>query len=148
MAHITVIIADQDLAGRAICQELLQPEKDIRIVGRASTREEVIALAGKHNPHVVLLGLSLCAEGSFELLTALHLGCPDSVVLLLTDHISDPEKIVEALARGARGYLERAAYPTFLVKAVRAVHAGEAWVPRKMVGQILDRLVRLSAQGG
>jgi DNA-binding NarL/FixJ family response regulator len=47
-----------------------------------------------------------------------------------------------ALSNGARGYLKEKAISSFLPKAVRQVEAGEAWVPRKMVGKIVDRLAR------
>lgn len=82
-----------------------------------------------------------------EELAALHARrrTPRTKVILLTTRQTSDALILEALHRGARGYLDAAAAPAFLAKAVRAVHAGEAWVPRRMGPKIHDRVTRLAA---
>ena len=52
--------------------------------------------------------------------------------------------MLEALASGARGYLEMSAIEIFLARAVRVIDAGKAWVPRKMVAKIMDRAAGLT----
>ena len=79
-----------------------------------------------------------------NLLWALRQESPRSKVILLTRRVSE-KTILEALAHGARGYLKESAMSTFLPKAVRLVDAGEAWVRRKMVAKIIDRLARHTA---
>ena len=65
----------------------------------------------------------------------------------MTDGASEA-RTLEALAHGARGYLDKALLTTFLARAVRVVDAGEAWVPRKMVARIMDRLAGLTTWAG
>jgi DNA-binding NarL/FixJ family response regulator len=62
-------------------------------------------------------------------------------MILLTRRSSEAP-ILEVLCLGARGYLKETDISAFLPKAVRQVEAGEAWVPRKMVAKIVDRLAR------
>src|SRR5437870_3222212 len=50
-----------------------------------------------------------------------------------------------AIDAGARGWLDDAAAPRFLAKAVRAVARGEAWVPRRLPHLCVDVDVRTSA---
>ncbi|MFQ5930093.1 MAG: hypothetical protein ACE5MK_10355, partial [Acidobacteriota bacterium] len=43
-------------------------------------------------------------------------------------------------------YLDKGATSIFLPKVVRAVDAAEAWVPGRIISEILDRLLRLAVR--
>jgi DNA-binding NarL/FixJ family response regulator len=146
MSAITVVIADRRKATRAACLRLLEPEAGMSVVAQARSGLEAIATTGRHQPHILLLDLSLSLTNSFSLLPTLRQKSPHTKVLLLAAHVSE-EAILDALSHGARGYLEKQALDIFLPKAVRVVHAGEAWVPRTMVAKLMDRLARLTAVG-
>lgn len=143
MPSVTVVIAHRQKASRARCLRLLRSERGIRVVGEARTPIEVMA-AAKRNPRILLLDLSLSKGEGVELLPILRQERPRTRVILLTDRASEA-RILDALSQGVRGYLEKRFLRTFLPKAVRSVDAGDAWVPRKLVAKILDRLVRLTA---
>lgn len=138
MPSITVVIADHEKASRAACLRLLQPEKGIRVVGEARSGFEVIAAAAKLKPRVLLLALGGAPRHGVAVLPALRQKSPRTKVVLLTERASEA-RILDALSYGARGYLEKKDLPLFLPKAVRAVNAGGAWVPRKMVPKIIAR---------
>lgn len=142
MPPITVVIADREPASRAACLRLLQPEKGIRVVGEARDGPEVIA-AAKRKPRLLLLDFRLARGNGVALLRALRQRSPRTKVILLTRRASEAQ-ILDGLSHGARGYLDKEVLRTFLPKAVRVVDAGQAWVPRKMVAKILDRLARLT----
>lgn len=144
---ITVVVADSEKANRALCASLLKPEKGIRVVAEARNGLETIAATTRYQPRVLLLGLGLAAKKGLSILPALCQKSPRTQVLLLTNRHS-AAGILNALSHGARGYLEHKALRTFLHKAVRVVDAGEAWVPRKMVAKILERLARLTLRHG
>jgi DNA-binding NarL/FixJ family response regulator len=144
MSAITVLIADRDEARRAACARLLQPEKGIRVVGRAQSGLEALSATTKLKPRILLLGLNLLQRKKIALLCALRQKSPRTKVILLTHHTPET-RILEALSYGARDYLEEKVLSAFLAKAVRCVDAGEAWVPRKMVARIIERLARLTA---
>lgn len=145
MPSITVVIAVREKVSHATCLSLLQAEPGIRVVGEARNGLEAIAAIARLKPRILLLDLNLVPEIGAMLLPVLQQKSPRTKVLLLIGRVAE-SRILEALARGARGYLEKKALRTFLPKAVRVVDAGEAWVPRKMVARIIDRLVRLEAQ--
>jgi len=146
MSSITVLIADHDEARRAACARLLQPEKGIRVVGRAKSGLETLSATAKLKPRILLLGLNLLKRKKIGLIYALRQKSRRTKVILLTHHTPET-RILEALSYGARGYLEERALRTFLVEAVRRVDAREAWMPRKMVARIIERLPRLTACG-
>ena len=143
MPPITVVIADREKASRAACLRLLRPEKGIRVVGEARSGLEAIA-AVKLRPRILLLDVHMAAGNGVALLRILRQKSPRTKVILLTRRASQA-RILDVLAHGARGYLDKKAFRTFLPKAVRLVDTRQAWVPRKMVAKILDRLAHLTA---
>ena len=145
MASTTVVIADLEKAGRATCRRLLQPEKKIRVVGEARSGPGAMAATVRLKPRVLLLDRSLVGGKGAALVSPILEKSPDTRIILLTERASDAS-ILDALSQGAVGCLAKKRLPTFLVKAVRAVDAREAWVPRVMVARLIDRLARLSAQ--
>jgi len=138
MLLTTVLIADFEKAGRATCQRLLQLEKEIKVVGEAQCGLEAMTAAAKLKPRVLLLDPSGEGEGVSLVSTILEKS-PKTRIILLGERASDAD-ILDALSQGALGYLAKPALSTYLIKAVRAVAAGEAWVPRRMVGRLIDQL--------
>jgi DNA-binding NarL/FixJ family response regulator len=144
---ITVVIADHDRRTRAACADLLEPVKGIAVVGKArSAREAVRAVRLK--PRILLLDLALSGSRRHALVPVIRRQSPGTKVILLTERASE-RRILDALAQGAPGYLDKRSVQALLPKAVRVVAAGEAWVPRRMISKIVDRLATLSerAQG-
>jgi DNA-binding NarL/FixJ family response regulator len=144
MGRISVLIANREKAGRTTCRVLLEPEKGIRVVGEAASGLDAVTAAERLKPSILLLDLKLFNGDGPSLLPVIRRKSPLTRVLLLTDEAPEAPTL-EALSHGARGYLEKGTLRTYLTRAVRAVGAGEAWVPRKMVTQITARLAELSA---
>ncbi len=145
MPPITVLIADDRETRRAFCLNLLQPEKGIQVLGEVQSDLEAITATVKLKPRILLLSINLLKGKDNPLLLTLRQKSPQTSVILLT-RLAPEARILEALSHGARGYLEEKVLSIFLPKAVRCVDAGEAWVPRKMVARIIDRLARLTAK--
>lgn len=141
MPAITVVIADGDKTSRTLSLDTLQPEKGIAVVGVARNGLEAIMAAGGLKPRILLLNSNLFKGKRENLLRTLRQTSPRTKMIVLTRRVSETP-ILEALSNGARGYLQEKAISSFLPKAVRQVEAGEAWVPRKMVAKIVDRLAR------
>lgn len=144
MAPITVAIAAQ-AHRRASCRRLLEREDGIALLGEARPGPESVAALARLRPRVLLLDFARTRLDTLARLAEIRRRTPRTKVILLTTRQTSDALILEALHRGARGYLDAAAAPAFLAKAVRAVHAGEAWVPRRMGPKIHDRVTRLAA---
>ncbi len=149
MPVITVVIADHRKSGRAACRQVLQMEKGIEVVGEARSGLEAMAVVAKLKPCILLFHLNLFKGRKINLLRALRQKSPKTKVILIP--LRGPEtQILDVLTHGVRGYIQEKDLRTFLPKAMRLVDAGEAWVPRKIVAKIIDRLARLTAgqEGG
>ena len=144
MAPITVIVAGEP-RDRALCRSLLEPAAEISVVADVEAGQAAWAVVARRRPCVLLLDLRRPRLDVLAVLRRVRLERPRTRVILLTSRGTPIALILEGLRRGARGYLDRAALRAFLPKAVRAVDAGEAWVPRKVVSRVLDQLVRAQA---
>lgn len=144
MIPVTVVIA-AETRDRALCRRLLHPEEGITVAAETRAGLEVLPTVARLRPRVLLLDFKQPRLDVLAALPGIRLQSPRTKVILLTARRTSAALILEGLKRGARGYMDRAAARTFLPKAVRAVDAGEAWVPRRMVARILDKLVRLAS---
>jgi len=137
MRPITVVVAAEPIE-RALCKSLL-------VVADVEAGPAALAALARLRPQVLVLDLQRPRLDVLACLPHIRLQSPRTRVILLTSRRTPTALILEGLRRGARGYLDRAALRPFLSKAVRALSAGEAWVPRQMVSRILDQLARVSA---
>ena len=143
MPRISVVVTERRKAWRAVCRELLAPEKGIKVVGEARSGLEAITAVERLKPSVLLLDAALSKGDAASLLPLIRRKSPRTRVLLLTEHAQE-SRTLDSLCRGARGYLEKPTLGTYLPRAVRVVASGQAWVPRRMVARIMDRLARLT----
>lgn len=145
MPLITVLVADAEKANRDSCLRLLLHEKGIRVVGEARNGLEVISATVRLRPAIILLDVSLSQSNRVSLVPIIREKSQQTKVILIVDSSSDP-RILEGLSYGAVGSLDRNSLRKFLPKAVRAVDAGEAWVSRKIVAKIIDRLAHFTSR--
>lgn len=137
MSPITVVIAEEERERRATCQRILANERGIRVVGEAGTVAETLA-ASRLAPRILLVDSKL-ALGDGVVLPTLRRSSPRTRVIVLTGQSSGPA-LLDALAHGAHGVLNRRLLRALLGKAIRRVAAGESWVPRKMIPKVMETL--------
>jgi DNA-binding NarL/FixJ family response regulator len=140
---ITVVVADEEKARRATCLRLLTPEPGIRVVAEAGNAAETLG-AARLAPRILLVDSKLAMGRGLLLLAVFRRKSPTTKVIVLTGHTSRAA-LLDVVAHGAFGYLNRRQLRAFLPKAVRKVDQGEPWFSRKMVPRIIESLMRLAA---
>lgn len=145
MQAISVVVADPEKERRAACLRLLEREKGIRVVAEASTTAETLGSA-RFSPRILLLDSKLGLGRGAVLLPMFLRTSPTTKVIVLTGQ-SSAAALIDALSYGAQGYLTRRRLRAFLSKAVRKVADGEAWIPRKVLPKIIERVAQLGAAG-
>jgi len=106
---------------------LLDAQSDIEVVGEAGDGWEVSRKAHDLRPDIVLTDLSMPGPHSGEVIRQVLRACPKTRVVVLTMH-DDAAYLTSAMSAGASGYVVKKAADTELLLAVRAVHAGRAFV--------------------
>ena len=138
-ARIQIVIADDHALIREGLRRLTESEPDLHVVGEAGDGYSAVEMVVTLQPDVLLLDVSMPGGDGLAALRRLATVAPRSRVLLVTAAISDVD-LQEALRFGARGVVLKTAASALLVKAIRAVAAGEHWVSREIVN-VLARAV-------
>lgn len=164
MQPITVAIADSDHDRRVGYERFLQGELGIALLTNAAPGNETgnahafnnrrikprtnvtvseneVARIKRLKPLVLLVNLNLCTDEDYVLLLSLRSECPDALMILLADDSIREDQLMKILEIGAQGYLKYETVQTHLTRAIQVVGRGEAWVPRKMLGHIMDHML-------
>jgi DNA-binding NarL/FixJ family response regulator len=134
---IRILLADDHDVVRRGLIDLLDGNDGFEVVGAAADGEEAVALAGEHQPDVVLMDLSMPRVDGIEATRRLLAEQPEARVVVLTS-FSDRERILDALDAGAVGYLLKDAEPDELLRGIEAAVRGEAPLAPKAAKVVLS----------
>ena len=95
-------------------------------------------LQSKTNVDLVLLG-NRSAQNLFDVMASLKASRPDLRIIVVGSG-ADDETILKAIAAGAKGYVDEAAAPSDFVMAIRIVHQGSVWAPRRVLSMFIERV--------
>jgi len=141
---IKVLLADDQALVRAGFRALLDAQDDIEVVGEANDGEEAIGLARSEAPDVVLMDIRMPGVDGLEAtrrIAADERLASVRIVMLTTFELD--EYVFEAIRAGASGFLVKDTEPVELLRAVRAVAAGDALlspgVTRRLISEFATR---------
>jgi len=135
---IRVIIAEDHAVVREGTRQLLEREDDIEVAGEAPNGAEAVALVERVNPDVAIMDISMPVMGGIEATKRIKESRPGTAVLILTAY-DDDQYVFALLGAGAAGYLLKDVPSAEVVRAVRAVHAGEPVLHPAIARKLLAR---------
>jgi two-component system nitrate/nitrite response regulator NarL len=145
--QVRVLIADDHPLFREALRELIETDRDFRVVGEANDGREAIRMVGDMGPDILLLDLLMPVKAGLETLQELSTMSHTTRTLLLAAEVGDSD-VVEALRFGARGVVMKQSASEMLFKSMRTVMAGQYWVGRECIGDVIDKMrERASAPG-
>jgi DNA-binding NarL/FixJ family response regulator len=123
---IRVLVADDHEIVRRGLVELFGGT-EIEVVAEADGGRQVLEMARKHKPDVILLDIRMPEGDGLEALSRLRMDHSETPVLVLSTY-DNPAYIAKAVALGAAGYVCKGTERDRLLDAVREVAAGKsAW---------------------
>ena len=136
---INVVIADDQALVRGGFRALLDAQDDIAVVGEAADGEEAFRLAMELRPHVVLMDIRMPGVDGLEATRRIAADdrLADVRVIILTTFDLD-EYVFQAIRIGANGFLVKDTEPAELLRAVRAVVAGEALLSPRVTRRLIE----------
>jgi DNA-binding NarL/FixJ family response regulator len=119
-----VIVEDHPLFRKGL-RVLLAGAADLDVIGEAEDGPEAIDLTNRLQPDVVLMDLHLPRMSGIGATREILAIAPRTRILVVT-LFEDDDSVFAALRAGARGYMLKDAHEDEILRAVRAVAAGEA----------------------
>jgi DNA-binding NarL/FixJ family response regulator len=136
--NIRVLLCDDQALVRSGFRLILEAREDIEVVGEAEDGREVIELAQRVDPDVILMDVRMPNVDGVEATRRLVAGGSRARILILTTFDLD-EYVYEAIRAGASGFLLKDVHPPQLADAIRVVAAGEALLAPTVTRRLLDR---------
>jgi len=146
---IRILLADDHDIVRQGLLSLLNSQADMYVVGETRYGQQVMGLAQKLDPDVVVLDLSMPDLPGLELIRQVRETLPLMKIIVYSMHSESP-RIVRSLLTGASGYVTKDVPPTELVRAIRSAIAGQYSISGANIDQetIVEELRRDAADSG
>ena len=124
---IRILLVDDHAVLRSGLRLLLEREEGLEPVGEAGTAEDAVRSLPRLQPDVVVIDVEMPGIGGIDGAERIRERAPGVRILVLSMH-DRPQDVRRAFDAGADGYLPKAAADEDLVRAIRAVAAGERYV--------------------
>ncbi|NVI90111.1 response regulator transcription factor [Actinomadura sp. BRA 177] len=141
MQPIRVLIVDDHALFAEALAARLGREPDLVILPIAGDVRRALALTATERPQVLVLDLTLGAESGLDVLDRVRADHPDVRVVVLTA-MSDLDALVQAVRRGAVGWLEKTESAELVARVIRSAARQGGWIPPDVLGDVLRRLVQ------
>jgi len=136
-ALIKLVIADtMDIVCKGL-QQVLKTESAIRVVGVCSTGFELVKIAQREKPDVVLLDSELRACTYDEAISAIHRDLPD-VKILIFGWPKEQRDIGTIVYHEASGYISRDVTIENLIKSITSIAGGDLVLSPQMANNVLN----------
>ena len=122
-----ILLVDDHAVVRSGLKMLLDNEKDVEIIGEASSAREAIEAAMELRPDVILMDIGLPDLSGIDATREIKKRAPDAAIVALTIH-EDEEYFFKMLEAGATGYVPKRAAPEELLTAIRAAATGQVYL--------------------
>jgi DNA-binding NarL/FixJ family response regulator len=134
--RIRILVVDDHPLVRLGLTSLLQTAGDLEVIGEAANGAEALDLVATAQPDVVLMDLSMPVLDGVAATAAISSGFPVVRVIVLSSAM-EREKVLEAIAAGAIGYLLKDCSPAELLAAVRSAALGHSPLDPRVAGALL-----------
>jgi two-component system NarL family response regulator len=138
---IRILVAEDHLVARVGVTTIVNMQPDMTVVGEASNGQQAVEMYRKLLPDVTLLDLRMPGMGGVEAAAAIRKEFSDARMIALTTYGGD-EDIRRALSAGVQAYLTKDVLHDELLKAIRAVHAGQTYLPSAVAAALAAQLPR------
>lgn len=109
------------------------------IVSKACCGADGLMEVEKYQPTIIFLDYEIEEDNTDIYIKTLLIESPETRIILVGNHLSD-ETVLNSLMDGCFGYIDRQDMDQFFDKSIKFVGMGEAWVSRRLVGLLLEKM--------
>ncbi len=137
---VTILLADDHAIVRDGLKALLKDEQDFVVIGEAADGLEAVRMVDRLRPDVLVLDLMMPGLTGLEVTRQVS---RLTNVVILSMHANEAY-VIEALRKGAMGYILKDSTSADLVKAIRGVLSGKRYLSQPLSETMVDALLKRS----
>ena len=141
MEHITVSIVEDIPEVRESIERLIHGSDEFVLASSYANAESAIQDIPARQPHIVIMDINLPGINGIECIKKIKEDCPTTQFMMYTI-FEDDEKVFDALASGAHGYLLKKTPRDKILNALKELHEGGApmstHIARKVIQSFED----------
>ena len=134
-SRIRVMVVDDHPIMRNGLRDTLEASGRFEVVGLAEDGDEAVMMVEGIEPQVIVMDVIMPNKDGIDACREIMELLPDTRVLMLTAS-SEMDAVIEAVAAGATGYLQKYSRPEELVGAVVDVAEGRLRIPDEVVKEV------------
>ena len=139
--RIKVMLVDDHSIVRDGLRAVLDRSAEFQVVGQASDGVEAVRAAKCLAPDVIIMDVRMPNKDGVEACREIMDVLPDTRILILTA-AKEEDAVIEAVAAGATGYLQKYSGKEELLEALREVAAGRLRLPAETVKRVFGSIRR------
>ncbi len=132
-----VMIADDHTIVRDGLQEVLERAGGFDVVGHAGDGQQAVEMAQTLKPDVIIMDVMMPVKDGIDACREIREELPGTRVLMLTA-ATEEDAVIDAVAAGATGYLQKYSGRDKLISTVRDVVEGEFRIPSEVVKRVFE----------
>ncbi len=138
---IEIVILDNQTLVRAGLKHIIETQPDLSVVGEAGNPNEGLELIASKKPDIILFELNPSSGLSVEVIPDL-IKCWPAACMILVTASDDNEIYLQAVRNGVLGIVLKTQPPEVLLKAIRKIYAGEVWIERSLIANLVTSIAR------
>ena len=143
--QIKVMLVDDHEIMRDGLREVLERSGDFEVVGQAGDGAAAVRVAQSLKPDVIIMDVMMPLKNGIDACREITEMLPDTRVLILTAS-TEEEAVMEAVAAGATGYLQKYSGKEKLLVTVRNIADGEYHIPGDVIRRVFAGFRTMSEQ--
>ena len=136
-----VVLADDHIMFRLGMKKILEPSKDICVIGEAGDGHELLSLLKRLSPQMVIIDISMPKIRGIEATREIKTSHPQIKVIILTMH-NNMEYLHHALEAGVDGYVLKQDAGTELFAAIDTVRKNGVYISPSFTMQLKNEFVK------
>lgn len=122
-------------------KKIIAHHRGWRVVGEASTADEVLPLLRRHPADVAVIDVTLGGRSGLDLLPNIRSEFPSTRVLMLSMH-DEKQYAIPSLRAGAFGYIEKDSSAAEILQAIERVAAGHRYMTETVADLLALEVIR------
>lgn len=136
---VTILLADDHPFVRRGIRNLLDSETDLSVVGEAEDGVQVVQLAERFRPDILVVDLMMPNLNGLEVLKQVRHRSPKTRMVVLSMQSAEPY-VVEAFRSGAVGYVLKDSAPDELIYAIRQALIDVRYLSPKLPSRLITAM--------